>query len=100
MTANATTIRFNDEYTRNIAKVAAEMQGQSISSFIMSAIREHGENIIRARTQAMREFGQIVLDTNDYEALLSSLANPPKPSGTMKKAAAEYRQKNIPRKGY
>ncbi|GHV08650.1 hypothetical protein AGMMS50229_17400 [Campylobacterota bacterium] len=100
MTTNATTIRFNDDYTRNLAKVAAQMQGQSISSFIMSAIREHAENVIRTRTQAMREFGQIVLDAKDYEALLASLANPPKPADTLKKAAAEYKQSNIKRKGY
>ena len=52
-----TTIRFNDIYTRSIAEKAAELNGQSLSSFIMSAIREYGENIIRDRTNAMQEFG-------------------------------------------
>ena len=86
-----TTIRFNDTYTRSIAEKAAELQGQSLSAFIMVAIREHGENVIRERTNAMREFGAIALSPRDYTALLASLDKPPKPNKAFR--AAMKRQK-------
>ena len=59
------TIRFPDTYTRNIAEKAAELQGQSLSTFIVSAIREHGENVIRDRIRAIQEFGAVVLSPRD-----------------------------------
>ena len=90
-----TTIRFNDVYTRNLAEKAAELNGQSLSAFIMSAIREYGENVIRDRTKAMQEFGAIVLSQSDYDALLVSMANPPKPNKVFRKAMQKHRTSNI-----
>jgi uncharacterized protein (DUF1778 family) len=90
-----TTIRFNDTYTRSIAEKAAAMQGQSLSAFIMSAIREHGEKIIHERTQAMQEFGAIALSQRDYAALMDSLAKLPKPNKTFREAMRRYKKSGI-----
>ena len=91
-----TTIRFNDTYTRSIAEKAAELNGQSLSAFIMSAIREHGENVIRDRTNAMREFGAMVLSRKDYEALLASMSDLPRPNKAFREAMKKHKQANIP----
>ena len=90
-----TTIRFNDTYTRSIAEKAAAMQGQSLSAFIMAAIREHGEKVIQERTQAMKEFGAFVLSQRDYTALIDSLANLPKPNKTFREAMKRYKKSGI-----
>jgi uncharacterized protein (DUF1778 family) len=98
--ANATTIRFNDDYTRNIAEKAAQMQGTSLSGFIMSAIRSYGETVIRERMQAMQEFGPVVLSPVDYTALLDSMDKPHKPNAALKKAMADYKKLNIKHRDY
>ncbi|MDR3126402.1 MAG: DUF1778 domain-containing protein [Rickettsiales bacterium] len=86
-----TTIRFNDAYTRNLAEKAAELQGQSLSAFVMFAIREHGESVIRERTRIMREFGAIVLSPRDYDDLVASMKNPPKPNGAFRKTMEKHK---------
>ena len=90
-----TTIRFNDTYTRSIAEKAAELQGQSLSAFIMSAIREYGENVIRDRTHAMREFGAAVLSPRDYSTLLVSMARIPKPNKAFRDAMKKHKASGI-----
>ena len=90
-----TTIRFPDTYTRNIAEKAAELQGQSLSAFIVSAIREHGENVIRERTRAIQEFGTTVLSPRDYTALMNSLVNPPKPNKALREAMKKHKSSSI-----
>lgn len=97
---SATTIRFNDAYTKNLAQTAAEIQGQSLSGFIMTAIRSYGETVIKERMQAIQEFGPIVLSANDYTALMKALNSPQKPVKALGKAMAEYRKLKIPRKDY
>lgn len=90
-----TTIRFNNAYTRSIAEKAAELQGQTLSAFIMSAIREHGENVIRDRTQAMREFGAAVLSPRDYNTLLASMDKPLKPNRAFRAAMKRHKASGI-----
>ena len=90
-----TTIRFNDAYTRSIAEKAAGLQGQSLSSFIMTAIREHGEKVIRDRTQAMREFGAIALSQRDYSTLLASMDKPPKPNKAFRDAMKRHKASEL-----
>jgi uncharacterized protein (DUF1778 family) len=97
---HATTIRFNDDYTRNIAEKAAQMQGTSLSGFIMSAIRVYGETVIRERMQAVREFGPVVLSPVDYAALLDSMDKTHTPNAALKKAMADYKQSGIKHKDY
>ena len=90
-----TTIRFNDTYTRSIAEKAAELQGLSLSASIMVAIREHGENVIRERTNAMREFGAVALSLRDYTALLASMDKPSKPNKAFREAMKRHKTSNI-----
>ena len=90
-----TTIRFNDTYTRSIAEKAAELQGQSLSAFIMSAIREYGENVIRDRTNAMREFGATILSPRDYATLMASMDKPPKQNKTFSEAMKRHKASDI-----
>ena len=91
----ATTIRFSDAYTRNLAEKAAELQGLSLSSFIMTAIREQGENVIRDRTRAMQEFGAAVMSPRDYEALMSSISAPAKPGKAFREAMKRHKESAV-----
>jgi uncharacterized protein (DUF1778 family) len=92
---NAMTIRFNDNYTHELARAAAEIQGQSLTAFILSAIRVHGENVLRERKSALREFGPVVLPPHDYAALMESVENPPKPSAGAIAAMRKFKKSGI-----
>jgi uncharacterized protein (DUF1778 family) len=92
---SAMTIRFNDKYTHEIARAAAEIQGQSMTSFILTAIRSHAEGVLRERQKAIHEFGSIVLSPRDYMALCDALENPPKPTEALREAIKKFEEWEI-----
>jgi uncharacterized protein (DUF1778 family) len=49
---NATTIRFDDDYTRQVIDTAAKLLNQTRTSFLLSVARERAEAI----TSAMRDY--------------------------------------------
>jgi uncharacterized protein (DUF1778 family) len=92
---SAMTIRFNDKYTHELARTAAEIQGQSMTSFILAAIRTHAEGVLRERQKAMRELGPIVLSPRDYMDLCDALENPPKPTKALIEAVEKFEKLEI-----
>jgi uncharacterized protein (DUF1778 family) len=94
------TVRWTDTYTRSMADHLAEISGQSVNGVVMSAIRFYGEHLLAERKSSLMEFGPIVLSPKDYEALMESLKNPPKPNAALKRGMSKNKRLKIERKGY
>jgi hypothetical protein len=45
--SNATTIRFDDDYTRQVIDMAAGLLNQTRAGFLLSVARERAESVIR-----------------------------------------------------
>lgn len=70
--------------TLALVKRAAELQGQSLSAFIVASAREAARQVVEA--------GEIVrLGIEDQRALADAILNPPPPNAALKKAAERYR---------
>jgi uncharacterized protein (DUF1778 family) len=67
-----------------IVKRAAEIQGRSVSDFIVTAAQEAASRTI-AETQIIR------LSVEDQRAFADAILNPPAPSPAMLRAAEAYR---------
>jgi uncharacterized protein (DUF1778 family) len=65
-------------------KRAAEIQGRSVSGFVVAAAQEAAHRTIE-ETQIIR------LSVEDQRALAEALLNPPEPAPALKRAAARYR---------
>src|SRR5262245_18915642 len=65
-----------------LAKVA-EMQGVSVSTFVIQAARERAKALLRRRRI-------IRLSAGDQKALISALLSPPKPNAALVRAAASH----------
>ncbi|MCC6848014.1 MAG: DUF1778 domain-containing protein [Deltaproteobacteria bacterium] len=63
---------------------AAELQGRSLSDFVVSSAQEAAMRAIQERTV-------MSLTARDQQALVSALLNPPAPSARLRKAAARHR---------
>lgn len=63
---------------------AAEIQGRSISDFMVAAAQAEAERTIEA-TQIIR------LSVEDQRSFADAILNPPKPNAALKRAAAAYR---------
>ncbi|GHT02844.1 hypothetical protein AGMMS50276_32880 [Synergistales bacterium] len=92
---NATTIRFNDDYTRNVVYTAAQMQGQSLTGFILSAIRDKAETVIKERKQTMQEIENIILSPRASVNFIEALMNPPEPNEAILEGMKRYKSLNI-----
>jgi uncharacterized protein (DUF1778 family) len=68
-----------------IVKQAAELQGRSVSEFIVSAAQE-------AANRAIAETAIIRLSAEGQRAFAEALLNPPEPSDGLKRAAAAHRR--------
>jgi uncharacterized protein (DUF1778 family) len=90
-----TTIRFNDEYTRQVIDKAAALLNQTRTGFLLSAAREYAEAVIRKRTQTMQEIETLILSPEASLDVARTLENPPKPNSALKRAMKDYRQANI-----
>jgi uncharacterized protein (DUF1778 family) len=68
-----------------IVKRAAEIQGRSLSDFVVAAAQEAAYRTI--------EDAQIIrLSVNDQRALVDALLDPPEPAPALKNAAERYRR--------
>jgi uncharacterized protein (DUF1778 family) len=67
-----------------IVKRAAEMQGRSVSDFVVAAARDAAHRMIE-ETQIIR------LSVADQQMFVDAILNPPPPSDAMRRAAAAYR---------
>jgi len=66
-----------------VVKRAAELQGRSVSDFIVAAAQE-------AANRAIEEAQIIRLSVEDQRAFASAILNPPPPSAALKRAAAAH----------
>lgn len=68
-----------------VVKRAAEIQGRSVSDFVVAAAQEAAERTI-ARAQV------IDLSLADQQAFAKALLNPPKPNAALRKAMAAHKR--------
>jgi uncharacterized protein (DUF1778 family) len=95
--SNATTIRFDDDYTRQVIDMAAELLNQTRTGFLLSVARERAESVIRERKQTMGEIKTLMLSPEASLDIAKTLDNPPKPNKALKRAMKDYEQANIRR---
>lgn len=63
---------------------AADLQGRSLTDFVVSALQDAAEDAIRSHHV-------ITLSARDSHIFANALINPPEPNEYARKAAAEYR---------
>lgn len=68
-----------------VVKRAAELEGRSVSDFIVAAARE-------AATRTIKEAQIIHLAVEDQRAFAEAILNPPAPGAGLARAAAAYRK--------
>ena len=68
-----------------IVKRAAELQGRSVSDFVVAAAQEAAQRTIE-EVQVLR------LAIEDQQALATALLNPPEPNEALRRAAAAHRR--------
>jgi uncharacterized protein (DUF1778 family) len=68
-----------------VVKRAAEIQGRSVSEFVVSAAQE-------AANRAIEETSIIRLSVAGQRAFAEAIINPPRPSAGLKKAFASHRR--------
>jgi uncharacterized protein (DUF1778 family) len=95
---SSTTIRFNDDYTRRIVYTAAELQGQSLSGFMLSAIRDRAESVIKERRKTMQEVETLILSPRASIDFMRTMLNPPKPNKKLTTAMKKFKALDIQRK--
>ena len=68
-----------------VVKRAAEIQGRSLSDFVVAAAQEVAERTI-TETQIIK------LSLEDHRAFFEAMANPPKPGPALRRAKAAHRR--------
>ena len=71
--------------TLAVVKRAAEIEGRSVSDFVVAAARQAAQRTI-AETQIIR------LSVADQQRLAEALANPPKPKPALRRARTAHRR--------
>lgn len=69
----------------DVVKRAAELQGRSVSDFVVSAARE-------AAHRAIEEAQVIRLSVEDQTAFAAAIIDPPEPSASLRRAGEVYRR--------
>ncbi|MCA0002088.1 MULTISPECIES: DUF1778 domain-containing protein [unclassified Mesorhizobium] len=69
----------------SVMKRAAEIQGRSVSDFLVSAAQE-------AAQRTIEEIAIIRLSIEDQLALVEAILNPPEPNEALRKAADAYKR--------
>ena len=69
----------------DVVKRAAEIQGRSVSDFVVSAAQEIAQRTIEDTTI-------IRLSIEDQRLMLDAILNPPEPNEALRKAAEAYKQ--------
>jgi uncharacterized protein (DUF1778 family) len=92
---NATTIRFDDDYTRQVIDKAADLLHQTRTGFLLSVARERAEAVIKERAQTRQEIEMLILSPAASLDIAKTLENPPKPNKALKKAMKDYKDAAI-----
>jgi len=69
----------------SVVKRAAEIQGRSVSDFVVAAAQE-------AAQRTIEETAIIRLSIEDQRALADAILNPPEPNDALRKAADAYKR--------
>jgi uncharacterized protein (DUF1778 family) len=72
---------------KEILQRAAELEGRSLTDFVVSAAQEAARRIIQ-------EHEILFLSARDHEVFVNALLNPPAPNEKLGRAARRYRQKH------
>jgi uncharacterized protein (DUF1778 family) len=88
---NATTIRFDDDYTLQVIDKAAVLLNQTRTGFLLSAARERAETVIKEREQIQREIESIILSPQASLDIAHTLEKHPKPNKALRKAMKDYK---------
>jgi uncharacterized protein (DUF1778 family) len=92
---NATTIRFEDDYTRQVIDKAAELLHQTRTGFLLSVARERAEAVIKERIKTQQEIEMLILSPKASLDIAETLENPPKPNRALRKAMKDYQSAKI-----
>jgi uncharacterized protein (DUF1778 family) len=92
---HATTIRFDDDYTRQVIDTAAELLNQTRTGFLLSVARERAEAIIKERTKTMREIEMLILSPEASLDIVETLESSPKPNKAITNAMRDYKNVKI-----
>lgn len=74
-----------DSKRKRLIEQAAELLGQSVSTFTVSSA-------VRQASQVIERFGTLALSDRDRDAFLKALDNSPKPNARLKKAFKAHDQ--------
>jgi uncharacterized protein (DUF1778 family) len=88
---NATTIRFDDDYTLQVIDKAAVLLNQTRTGFLLSAARERAETVIKKREQIQREVESIILSPRASLDIVQTLEKHPKSNKALRKAMQDYK---------
>ena len=95
ITNNAkTTIRM-DDYTKAVVDNAAKYRNQTRAAFMLSALREKGEEVIQERFAALNEIAPMVLSAQDSKIFLDSLEQEFEPSEALLELKKKHDSLNI-----
>jgi uncharacterized protein (DUF1778 family) len=93
----ATTIRFDDDYTRSIVDTAAAALHETRTAFILNAARRAAEKTLKKRRKAQLMTERMMIPLSPVAAvdMAQTILNPPPPNEAMKALMAEYKASNI-----
>ena len=72
------------KHQKSVLKQAAEMQGQTLTEFVISSAVEAARSAIQSQEI-------LLLTRQDQEAFVTALLNPPEPNEHLKRAAERHR---------
>ena len=75
---------------RELLQRAADLEGRSLSEFVVDSAQRHAEEVIR-------NHNVIKLSVRDTEAFMEALINPPAPSARLRAAAERYKREVVER---
>jgi uncharacterized protein (DUF1778 family) len=93
---NTTTIRFNDDYTREIIDKAAALLNQTRTGFLLSSARQKAEEVVKDRLTIMQEMKTLYLSPNDSKQFIDDVfINPAKPNDAIIEATKKLKESGI-----
>ena len=96
---NATTIRFDDEYTRTVIDKAASLVNQTRTGFMLLVAREKAEEIIKERLEITRHIESLLLSAEASLDVAETLLDAPEPNEAMVSAMKGFKKSKIENKG-
>ena len=96
---NATTIRFDDDYTRTVIDKAASLVNQTRTGFMLLVAREKAEEIIKERLEMRQHIESLILSADASLDVAETLLESPKPNKAMTKAMKDFKKSKIANKG-